>query len=244
MSSCSRSTNARMRDSIGTALSAVRDPSRHSTSALMISVRSASNVSSEATAKAPTKWYSLYSTRPAAASWWSARGCARDHRDGAELAHRARVAEDHAVKQTPADVRQRHAEKYRPAARAEPERRFLLVACRAAASAESARAPRNGKVTNSVASTMPGTAKMIWMSCSCSHGPNQPCAPNSSTKTRPAMTGETANGRSISVISGSCPGSRTWRSPMRRRCRRRVDRHDDRGGEQGEADRRQRVGLA
>ncbi|MNT37241.1 hypothetical protein D3C72_1733690 [compost metagenome] len=38
-----------------------------------------------------------------------------------------------------------------------------------------------GKVTNTVASTMPGTAKMILMSCSASHGPNQPCAPNTST---------------------------------------------------------------
>ena len=38
-----------------------------------------------------------------------------------------------------------------------------------------------GKVTNTVASTMPGTAKMILMSCACSHGPNQPWAPNIST---------------------------------------------------------------
>ena len=43
----------------------------------------------------------------------------------------------------------------------------------------------NGKVTNSVASTMPGTAKMIWTSCAASHGPSRPCAPNRSTKTRP-----------------------------------------------------------
>ena len=39
----------------------------------------------------------------------------------------------------------------------------------------------NGNVTKIVASTMPGTAKMIWMSCACSHGPSQPCMPNSST---------------------------------------------------------------
>ena len=39
----------------------------------------------------------------------------------------------------------------------------------------------NGKVTNTVASTMPGTAKMILMSCAASHGPNQPLAPNTST---------------------------------------------------------------
>ena len=38
-----------------------------------------------------------------------------------------------------------------------------------------------GKVTNMVASMMPGSAKMMLMSCSCSHTPNQPCSPNSST---------------------------------------------------------------
>ena len=63
----------------------------------------------------------------------------------------------------------------------------------------------NGKVTKMVASTMPGTAKISLMSCSCSHGPNQPCAPNSNTKTRPDTTGLTANGRSISVISRLLP---------------------------------------
>ena len=38
-----------------------------------------------------------------------------------------------------------------------------------------------GKVTNTVASKMPGTAKMTLMSCAASHGPSQPCAPNTST---------------------------------------------------------------
>ena len=38
-----------------------------------------------------------------------------------------------------------------------------------------------GKVTKIVASTMPGTAKMIWMSCAASQSPKQPCAPNTST---------------------------------------------------------------
>ena len=56
-----------------------------------------------------------------------------------------------------------------------------------------------------VASTMPGTAKMILMSCAGSHGPNQPCAPNSSTKIRPATTGDTENGRSMRVISSCLP---------------------------------------
>ena len=63
----------------------------------------------------------------------------------------------------------------------------------------------NGNETKIVASTMPGTAKMILMSRSNSHGPNQPWRPNSCTKIRPATTGDTANGRSISVVSRRLP---------------------------------------
>ena len=59
---------------------------------------------------------------------------------------------------------------------------------------------------NSVASTIPGTAKMIWMSRSASHGPKKPCPPNSRTKTSPETTGETANGRSMRVTSTRLPG--------------------------------------
>ena len=65
----------------------------------------------------------------------------------------------------------------------------------------------NGAVTNVVASTMPGTAKMILMSCASSQGPNQPCAPNRRTKIIPEITGETAKGRSIRVISRFFPGN-------------------------------------
>ncbi len=63
-----------------------------------------------------------------------------------------------------------------------------------------------GNVTNTVASTMPGTAKMMWMSLSASHGPSHPCRPKSRTKTSPAMTGETLKGRSMSVRSTSLAG--------------------------------------
>src|SRR5450432_2730790 len=63
----------------------------------------------------------------------------------------------------------------------------------------------SGKVTKVVAMTMPGTAKMIFMSCSLSHGPNQPWAPNKSTKMSPEMTGETLNGRSTKVINTLLP---------------------------------------
>ena len=63
----------------------------------------------------------------------------------------------------------------------------------------------NGTVTKTVARTMPGSAKMMRMSCSRSHSPNQPCRPKTSTKINPAMTGDTENGTSISVSSTSLP---------------------------------------
>ena len=41
--------------------------------------------------------------------------------------------------------------------------------------------------------------------------PNQPREPNNSTNNRPATTGETVKGRSISEIKhATCRGSRTW----------------------------------
>ncbi len=63
----------------------------------------------------------------------------------------------------------------------EHARGLLLLGALACISGISSRATK-GKVTKTVASTMPGTAKMIWMSCAASQGPSQPCAPNSSTK--------------------------------------------------------------
>ena len=59
----------------------------------------------------------------------------------------------------------------------------------------------NGSETNTLASTMPGTAKMICTPCSASQGPKNPCRPARSTNTSPEMTGDTANGRSISVVT-------------------------------------------
>ena len=90
----------------------------------------------------------------------------------------------------------------------------LAPSTRAASSSSRARSPpspgssrgrRTGTRRRSSPARCPGTAKMIWMSCSASHGPKQPCRPNSSTNTSPEMTGETANGRSISVISSCLP---------------------------------------
>ena len=85
---------------------------------------------------------------------------AGDDRDRAELAHRARVAQNHAVEQPPFDVGQRHAPERLPAARAQRQRGLLLVVPCACISGINSRAT-NGNVTKIVASTMPGTAKMI-----------------------------------------------------------------------------------
>ena len=90
---------------------------------------------------------------------------AGDHRDRAELAHRARIAQQHAVQQRPADVRQGDAAEGLPAAGAQRRRAASSsLAPWSCISGISSRAT-NGKVTKMVASTMPGTAKMILMSC-------------------------------------------------------------------------------
>ena len=73
---------------------------------------------------------------------------ARDHRDRAELAHRARVADHHAVEQPPLDVGQRDAKEGLPSARAQRERRLLLLACRWPPSAGSVRARRTERSRN------------------------------------------------------------------------------------------------
>ena len=52
---------------------------------------------------------------------------AGDYRNGAELAHGARGAQNHAVEQAPFDVGQRDAEQHLPAAGAERQAGFLLV---------------------------------------------------------------------------------------------------------------------
>ena len=110
-------------------------------------------------------------SRRAAAGVGQAADVAGHHRHRAELAHRAGVAQDHAVEQAPLDVRQRDAEEGLPAAGAQRSAAASSssVPC-ACISGISSRAT-NGKVTNIVASTMPGTAKMILMSCADQPGP-------------------------------------------------------------------------
>ncbi len=80
---------------------------------------------------------------------------AGDHRHRAELAHRAGVAQDHAVEQAPLDVGQRDAPEGLPAAApSDSAASSSSVPC-ACISGISSRATK-GKVTKIVASTMPG----------------------------------------------------------------------------------------
>jgi hypothetical protein len=57
-----------------------------------------------------------------------------------------------------------------------------------------------GKVTNTVARIIPGTAKIILISWSNSQSPNHPFLPKSRTNTNPDITGETAKGKSINEV--------------------------------------------
>ena len=82
------------------------------------------------------------------------------------------------------------------------------------------------------------------MSCSASHGPKQPWRPNSSTNTSPEMTGETANGRSISVMSRFLPRKVELRDrPARADAEHEIGRHGDRRGEQRQPQRGEGVRI-
>ena len=106
---------------------------------------------------------------------------ARDDADRAELAHRPRVAEDHAVEQRPLDVRQRDAPEDLPAAGAEHARRlFLLGALRLHQRDQLAGDEREGDEDRREHDAR-ARAKMIFRSWSRSHSPNQPCRPKTST---------------------------------------------------------------
>ena len=97
-----------------------------------------------------------------------------DHGHRAELAHRARVAQDHAVQQAPLDVGQR--DRARTSAsrpRRGTRRGFLLLrALRLHQRDQLARDERKRHERSSRA-RCPARAKMIFRSCSRSHGPNQ-----------------------------------------------------------------------
>ena len=48
---------------------------------------------------------------------------------------------------------------------------------------------------------------MILISCVSSHFPKKPCKPKRTTNIKPATTGETENGRSMSVTRAGLPGN-------------------------------------
>jgi len=52
---------------------------------------------------------------------------------------------------------------------------------------------------------MPGSAKTILISCANNHSPNSPCEPNNKINTKPAITGETAKGKSTIVSNRFFP---------------------------------------
>ena len=69
-------------------------------------------------------------------------------------------------------------------------------------------------------------------------GPRYPCRPNISTNTRPATTGDTEKGKSISVVSRFVPGKLKRRdSPGRGHPEDQIGEQRDADGEQREEDR-------
>ncbi len=164
---------------------------------------------------------------------------ARDDRDRAELAHRAGVAEQHAVEQAPLDVRQRHAPEGLPAAGAERQRGLLLVRALLLHQRDQlARDEREGDEDRRQHDAGHGEDDLDVVRRPAT-APNQPCAPNSSTKIRPAITGETENGRSISVISKRLAAElELGDRPGRGDAEDQVERHRDRRDEQRQPDRR------
>ena len=169
---------------------------------------------------------------------------AGDDRDRAELPHRPRVAQDDAVEQPPLHVRQRDPPEHLPARGAEHDRGLLLVAPCASITGISSRATK-GKVTKTVASTIPGTAKMIFRSCAASHGPSQPCAPEEQheddardhRRDREGQVDQREQERAAREVEARD-------RPRGGEPEDQVGGHGDRGREQGEPEGRERVGLA
>ena len=214
---------------------------------LAISVTSASSASSEATANGADELVFVVENLDMQRHRVGlAADMAGNHRDRAEFAHRARIAQQHAVEQRPFHVRQRDAEERLQAARrrATSAASSSCVPC-SCISGISSRATK-GKVTKIVASTMPGTREddldVVRLQAS---APKKPCAPNSSTNTRPEMTGRDRE-RQIDQRDQQalCRGTRIWRSPRRRSARRRrLSAHRDRRDQEREPDGGDRVGI-
>src|SRR5215207_6823026 len=63
----------------------------------------------------------------------------------------------------------------------------------------------NGTVTKIVASTIPGSAKMIWNPFALSQSPNHPVSLYTRSSESPMTTGEIANGRSMIALISALP---------------------------------------
>src|SRR5690606_36423160 len=181
---------------------------RHSTRFLISSVTSASRASSDATAKAAENWYSLYRISTCSVIVLVRPRMWPDTTDTAPNSPMARALHRIAPYNRPhlifgSVTRQKICQPPAPSVSAACSS-SLPCAC---ISGISSRA-MNGNVTNNVASTTPDTAYTIFRSCCCSQSPSHPCAPNNNTNTSPATTGDTENGRSISVIRNCLP--RNW----------------------------------
>ena len=101
-----------------------------------------------------------------------------------------------------------------------------------------------GKVTKMVASTMPGTAKMIWMSWAISHGPEQ--ALHAEEQHEDQARDDRRNGerqvdqRDQQALAHEIElGDRPGRGDAEHE----IQRHGDAGRQQGQPDGRQRVGI-
>ena len=103
----------------------------------------------------------------------------------------------------------------------------------------------NGKVTKIVASTMPGTAKMILMSCAASHGA-EPALRAEQQHEDQARDHRRDRERQVDQRDQQALAAEVELGdrPGRRDAEDQVQRHRDRGGEQRQPDRGQRVGLA
>jgi len=104
----------------------------------------------------------------------------RHHRHRAELAQGARVAQQHTIQQSPLNIGQGDAQEGGKTGGARVAARFFLVPALATIKGSVSRAT-NGKVTKTVASTMPGTAKGHGCCDRPNSVPSKPCMPNTRT---------------------------------------------------------------
>ena len=101
-----------------------------------------------------------------------------------------------------------------------------------------------GNVTKMVASTMPGTAKMILMSCSCSHGAEPALRAEEQHVDQAGDDGRNREGqvdeRDQQALAAEI---RTSRCPGRGDAEDEIQRHGDGGGDERELDRREGIGF-